>query len=213
MQVFRLVETGRPDKLLAFDELPKRLLAGVDMRSPDGLPRHWKTFIGEHEKYTPPSLEKNVLTGKIEQIGEERITAPFFYVLYYKEINKDKDRWLEICNFVRRVVSLQFRLKDDIGEMAIPMAPDSASEMKIEPEHLEENGAIIPIPLEFQEKTPAILDKNGKEVRQETPTSDSPFKCEACDGKPFKNEQALRMHTFRKHPAAKPEAEKEPVQA
>lgn len=207
MQVFRLVETGRPDKLIAFDELPKRLLDGVDMRSPEGLPRHWKAFIGEHEKYTPPSLVKNSMTGVVEKIGEETIVAPFFYVLYFKEINKDKDRWQEICNFVRRVVSVNFRLLDKMEDMALPMAVDSNTEVQIEPEHLEENGAIIPIPEEFQEKQPAILDAKGNEIRPQLPGEPGAvlFSCEECQ-KPFKNEQALKMHNYRKHPTVKKQA-------
>lgn len=211
MQVFRLVETGRPDRLIAFDELPKRLVDGLEMRPPDGLPRHWRTFIGGHERYLPGSLEKNPVTGKVEMVGEERLIAPFFYVLYYKEINKDKERWAEICGFVRRVVSLQFRLMDNIADMSIPMAPDSASEMKVEPEDLEENGAIIPIPVEFQEKNPAILDANGNEVRSEPTEPGTPFKCDIC-GKALKNEQALKMHKFRKHRNSSAEkAQEEPA--
>jgi hypothetical protein len=190
MQVFRLVETGKPDKLIAFDELPKRLLEGVEMRSPDGLPRHWKSFLGEHEKYTPGALEKNQFTGKVEKIGEAREKGPYFFVLYFKEINKDKDRWQEICSFVRRVVHLQFRLLDKIEDMAIPMAIDSASELNVEPEHLEEGGAIIPIPPEHQEKDGIILPAGAAPMQ---------FKCEACN-KEFKNKHGMEIHNYRVHP-------------
>lgn len=197
MQVFRLVQSGNVDKVIGFDELPKRLLAGVEMRPPEGLPRHWKAFIGDHEKYTPPSMEKNPITGKVEPVGEKMEIAPFFFVLDYKEINKDKERWQEIQSFVRRAVELKFRLLDKLEDMAMPMAPDANSELKLEPEDLEASGAIIPIPLEFQEKTPAVLDKNGNEIRPELPESNI-FKCSDCD-KTFENERGLQIHGYRMH--------------
>lgn len=199
MHVFRLVQTGFVDKVIAFDELPKRLLAGVDMRKPDGLPRHWKTFIGDQAKTTAPSAEKNPVTGKVDLIGGGTEIAPFFYVLYYKEINKDIERWQEICGFVRRVVDLKFRLMDKLEEMALPMSTDANAELKLEPEDLETNGAIIPIPVEFQEKSPAILDKNGKEVVPEMASDPaSMFKCPDCD-KTFTNERGLIIHQARMH--------------
>lgn len=205
MQVFRLVQTGFVDKVIAFDDLPKRLLDGIEMKSPDGLPRHWKAFVGEHEKYTPPSAEKNPATGKVEMVGEKREIGPYFFVLNYKEINKEIERWQEISSFVRRAVNLKFRLLDKIEDMAIPFSTDAASEIKLEPEHLEEQGAIIPIPIEFQEKTPAILDKNGKEVRPELPSEKAMFGCDECK-KTFQNEHGLKIHNYRVH-------KKEPVGA
>ena len=203
MQVLRLVQSGRVDKVIAFDELPKRLLEGVEMKAPDGLPRHWKAFIGEHEKYTPASSEKNPITGKVEMVGEKREIAPFFYVLDYKEINKDIERWQEIASFVRRVVDVQFRLLDKMEDMALSMSTDAMSELKLEPEELEEKGAIIPIPEKFQEKSPAILDKNGKEIKPELPEEKALFKCEDCN-KTFLNDHGHKIHMYRMH-------KKEPV--
>ena len=209
MQVFRLVRGGFVDKVIAFDELPKRLLKGIEMRSPDGLPRHWKSFIGDHEKYTPPSSEKNPVTEKVEMVGEKTEVAPFFFVLDYKDLNKDIERWQEIESFVRRAVNLKFRLMDKLEDMALPLSTDANSELKLEPEELEEKGAIIPIPIEFQEKSPAVLDKNGKEVRIELPSEKPLFSCQECN-KPFASEQAFKMHNYRKHPRVKKE-EKEAV--
>jgi len=205
MQCFRLVQSGRVDRVIAFDDLPKRLLDGVEMRAPDGLPRHWKAFIGEHEKYTPASPEKNPITGKVEMVGERRDIGPFFFVLNYKEINKDMERWQEICSFVRRVVSIQFRLLDKIEDMALPMSTDANSELKLEPEYLEEQGAIIPIPPQFQEKGPEIVDKNGKVVKSEIPEEKALFKCDECK-KTFQNEHGHKIHMYRMH-------KKEPVGA
>lgn len=210
MQVVRLVKTGHVDKVIAFDELPKRLLEGVEMRDVAGLPRHWKEFVGVQEKKTPSYREKDPVTGVVKTYGGEVIKAPMFFVLYYTEVNNDITKWGEISAFVRRAVSLKFRLLDKLEDMALPMAVDPHAELSLEPEHLEERGAIIPIPIELQEKTPAVLDKNGKEVRTELPPEpEKIFKCEKCD-KPFTTQQAVKMHAYRKHPEAK-EEKKEPV--
>lgn len=198
MQVFRLVQTGVVDKVIAFDELPKRLLKDVEMRRPDGLPRHWKTFIGNHERVILPMNEKNPATGKVEKIGGGTEIAPFFYVLYFKEINRDIQRWQDISAFVRRVVELKFRLMDKLEDMALPMSTDANSEIKLEPEHLEEQGAIIPIPEEFQEKGAKILDGNGNEVPVPPPDDTTLFKCKEC-GKSFMNERGLEIHMHRMH--------------
>lgn len=197
MQVFRLVKSGVVDKVIAFDELPKRLLDGVEMRRPDGFPRHWKEFIGKHEKYTPASPEKNPFTGKVEMVGEKREVEPFFFVLFYQEINKDKERWEEISSFVRRAVDLKFRLMDRLEDMALPLSTDAAAELKLEPEEFEAKGSIIPIPLEFQEKTPTILDKDGNAIPTSLPDKNI-FKCQECD-KTFENERGLQIHGYRKH--------------
>lgn len=205
MQVFRLVQSGLVDKVIAFDELPKRLLDGVEMHLASGLPRHWRDFIGKVTKVTPPQPDVNKATGEIKMVGGGTEVGPFCYVLNYKEINKDMQRWQEISSFVRRVVSLQFRLMDKLEDMALPFATDAASEIKLEPEALEEQGALIPIPLEYQEKTPAVLDKDGNEVRPALPQlEENAFKCEKCE-KTFTKEQALRMHSFRAHPEKKEE--------
>src|SRR3990167_3385431 len=204
MQTFRLVQSGKVDRIIAFDELPKRLLRGIEMQRSDGLPRHWRDFVGEVEKYTPPQPDKNPMTGKMEMVGERWEKGPYCYILDYKEVNKDIERWQEISAFVRRAVDMKFRLLDKLEDMALPLAPDAASELKLEPEQMESEGAIIPIPIEFQEKTPAILDKNGKEVRSEIPAEPAlTFKCQECE-KPFKNERAARMHSFRAHPKKEP---------
>lgn len=210
MQVFRLVQSGYVDKVIAFDELPKRFLDGVDMQSPSGLPKAWKGFIGDHTRVTPGMIEKNQFTQKLEKIGGETITAPFFFILYYKEINKDMERWQEISSFVRRAVDLKFRLLDKLEDMALPMGIDAMSELKLEPEDLETNGAIIPIPVEYQEKSAPILDANGAETVVVTPLLENEVKCGKCDAL-FKNERAARMHSYRKHEYKK--KEKEPVTA
>lgn len=162
MQVFRLVESGHPDKIIAFDSLPERLLEGLEMREPTGLPRHWAAFLGKQKRYIKGSMEK-MPDGTTKRIGEETTWGPYFYILDYKEINRDKYRWQEIGGFVRKTVDLKFRLMDKIEDMALPMAPDSASEMNLEPEDVTEK-ATIPIPVEFQELTPALVNPQGQEI-------------------------------------------------
>lgn len=201
MQVLRLVQSGHPDKLIAFDELPERFLKNLEMRGCEGLPRHWKQFVGEHERHIHGTLEKNMLTNKIEKVGEEVIVAPYFYVLWYREINQDKERWSEITAFVKRVVHLTFRLMDKLEDMALPMAVDAHGELKLEPEDLETNGAIVPIPLEFQEKDALgkPSDEKATLATQSENLANGTFHCIECE-KDFKNERGLEIHMFRKHP-------------
>lgn len=106
MQVFRLVQPGVVDKLIAFDELPASLTKGVLKRVASGLPRHWKDF------------------------------APEFFVLDYISTNQDKERWAQISSHVRRAVDPSVRLMDKLEDMAVPMAPNSKDAMELEPEQV-----------------------------------------------------------------------------
>lgn len=128
-QVFRLVDPGRVDKMIGFEELPERLLKGIRRGSIDGFPRHWKDEMG---------VDKN-----------DRDPRPF-YVLEYKTINSDKERWQEIGNYVRMATDKKVRLLDHLEDMAISMANDSYSQMTIEPEDI----TLIPIPKETDKKEP-----------------------------------------------------------
>ena len=104
MQVIRLVDGGRPDKLIAFDSLPNGMLKNVEERVPKGLGRHWLKF------------------------------SPTMYVLDYKLTNKDMEKWEEITSFVHRVTDKNVRLLEKLENMAKPMAPDSVRPADIEPE-------------------------------------------------------------------------------
>ncbi len=104
MQVFRLVQPGVVDKVIAFDELPQPLVQGITKRPPTGLPRHWREFANE------------------------------FYVLDYISTNNDKERWQKISSHVRRAVSPSIRLMDKLEDMARPMAPNSKDALDLEPE-------------------------------------------------------------------------------
>lgn len=193
MQVFRIV-TGAADKVIAFDELPERLLTGIEMREPAGFPRAWKTFLGKKKKVIKGATFKRI-TGPDQVVPDSIVEGPFFYVIDPQK-NQDDEKWQEITSFVKRVVPPDIRLLEKLEDMALPLAPDARSEMKLEPEHLEEEGAIIPIPLEYQEKE---TDKEGKPVP--APVNeivDSKLKCDECDKK-FSGKAALNMHKMRVH--------------
>lgn len=107
MQLVRLVDPGIPDKMIAFDELPKQMLVEAEKINPRdlGLPRHW------------------------DALGTQ-------YALYYKTINKHKMAWEEICGFVPRNAPRDLRLRDDLSSMAIPASQSSNEGIKIEPEDI-----------------------------------------------------------------------------
>ena len=104
MQTVRLIKTGFPDKYIAFDELPERMLKNVTTMPLTGFPRAWKESADSH------------------------------YYLDYIMNNKDKEKWQEICSFCMRAVDPSFRLMDKIESMAIPAAKDCHTEIEIQPE-------------------------------------------------------------------------------
>lgn len=124
-QVFRIVDPGRVDRMIGFEELPERMVKGLKRGAIDGLPRHWKDYL--------------------EVSKTDKDPRPF-YILEYKTINADKERWQEIGNYVRATTAKEVRLLDRLEDMALPMAPDSYSAMTLEPEDI----LIIPVPLETQ---------------------------------------------------------------
>ncbi len=140
MQVFRLVNGGAVDKIIAFDELPKRLVFGIKTKPMDGFPRFWHRWLIENKSTQTVSLI-NKETG-IKEDHEQ----PCTYLLEYKVVNADIEKWQEITNYVRKAVDLSVRLMDKIEDMAKPFAKDSASELALEPEEVP----IIPIPSEIK---------------------------------------------------------------
>lgn len=127
LQVFRLVEGGHVDKMIAFDVLPERLLTGIRKRDLAGLPRYWKKFACEGIN---PSTREPVF---------------FHYFLDYKDVNSDKEKWGEIIAYVRRAVDIKTRLMDKLEDMAVAMAPDPKSPLELEPENIP----VIAIPVEL----------------------------------------------------------------
>lgn len=121
MQVFRLVDPGRVDRVIAFDSLPEEMLRGIIRGTSNGLSRAWHDYLGVKK-------------------GEGTKALPF-YVLDFRTINRDKEKWQEITNYVRRSTDKNFRLMDNMYEMAKPMAIDSYSSLDLEPEDV----LVVPI--------------------------------------------------------------------
>jgi hypothetical protein len=140
MNVFRLVNGGTVDKIIAFDTLPKRLTNGLRTKPMDGFPRFWHRWLIENKSTQTVSLV-NKETG-IKADHEQ----PCTYLLEYKVVNADIEKWQEITNYVRKAVDLSVRLMDKIEDMAKPFAKDSTSELALEPEEVP----IIPIPSEVK---------------------------------------------------------------
>lgn len=196
MQVFRLM--GMPDKVIAFDELPKRLLDGLEVGRPDGLPRHWKSWLPNVKKVTNLLPERDPYTGQMRRFEPIIEEGPGFYMIDWV-LNHDFERWQEIQNFVKQCAPKDFRLLDKLEDMAKPLADDHRSELKLEPEDV----LVIPILPEHQEKQPAgLVDPAGKPVVAQKP-EEPMLKCEDC-GREFDGKSALRLHRYKKHPAPEP---------
>lgn len=140
MNVFRLVNGGTVDKIIAFDSLPKRLTFGIRTKPMDGFPRFWHRWLIENGSTQPISV-LNHETGVREQMEQ-----PCTFLLEYKVVNADIQRWQEITNYVRKAVDLSVRLMDRIEDMAKPFSKDSVSELSLEPEEVP----IVPIPSEVK---------------------------------------------------------------
>jgi hypothetical protein len=137
MQVFRLVKPGIVDKIIAFDELPKDLMANIRTRGLEGLSRDWKSLSDRH------------------------------YVLEYQDVNQDKLKWQEIQSYVRRAVDRDFRLLDKLEDMALKMAPDAKSGVTLEPEDVEKNVIPIPSGVAAEEEvvateTQVVVKRRGR---------------------------------------------------
>jgi len=144
MNVFRLVNGGAVDRIIAFDTLPKRLTNGLHTKPMDGFPRFWHKWLIEN-KSTQTITVVNPETG----IAEHK-EQPCTYLLDYKIVNADIQKWQEITNYVRKAVDLSVRLMDKIEDMAAPFAKDCLSELSLEPEQVP----VIPIPSEVKRADP-----------------------------------------------------------
>lgn len=140
MNVFRLVNGGTVDKIIAFDSLPKRLTFGIRTKPMDGFPRFWHRWLMENKSTEVVSVFNP------ETSMKEQKEQPCTFLLEYKMVNADIQKWQEITNYVRKAVDLSVRLMDKIEDMAKPFAKDSTSELSLEPEEV----LIIPIPQEIK---------------------------------------------------------------
>jgi len=146
MQCFKLVNAGFVDRLIVFDELPERFTKGVKTREAAGFPRSWAKWlisIGSMRTVfktdTTVDLARNY-TYKHTPIGSE----PCFFVLDYTDLNDDKQRWREICEYLRLHVGPEVRLKEKVEDMAMPLAAGSTQPLSVEPEDIP----VIPVPRE-----------------------------------------------------------------
>lgn len=142
LQVIRLVSPGRVDKFIAFNELPRRFLTGVRKRD-ESATRGLRDFLKEKG-----SIERKV--NKVKGFDHEgyddvEFSFPFTYFLEYQMVNADKDKWIDIVSYLRRVVDPNVRLMDHIEDMAKPCANDSYTEFSLEGSEIP----VIPVPPEF----------------------------------------------------------------
>lgn len=143
MNVFRLVDGGQVDRMIAFDSLPENLTAGIKTKPFDGFPSFWKKWALENNSLRMVPFS-NPKTGERTSVKE-----PCAFILDYKLVNDDKQRWQEIVNYVKKAVDLSVRLMDKIEDMAVPLAKDCYSELSIEPDQVP----VIPIPQEEEDQT------------------------------------------------------------
>jgi len=116
MQVFKLVLPPEPDRIIAFNSLPKDLVRGLRRGPVDGLGRYWKQWFERELKH-----------------DFEKEPKPF-YILDYKFVNKDKEAWGKITEFVRRMTPDNIRLMDKMEEMGRPLAVNASADVTLEPD-------------------------------------------------------------------------------
>lgn len=163
MQVFKLVNGGFVDRVIVFDSLPERFTHNVRTREAAGFPRAWARWLASigstrtvFKTETSVDLARNY-TYKHTPMGQE----PCFFLLDYSDLNADKQRWREICEYLRQNVGPEVRLKEKIEDMAMQLAPNSTSELTVEPEDLP----VIPIPSEvIAEPSHKELVRPGEQI-------------------------------------------------
>jgi hypothetical protein len=134
MQIFKLVHGGKVDRIIGFNSLPESMLKGIRRGTIDGWPRHWKNWFKTDIKETGSNP---------------------FYILDYKTLNSDREKWDEITQYVRRSTDKNTRLLDKLEDMAVPLAEDQRTALSLEPEDVP----VIPIVEEDE-----IKKARGKEL-------------------------------------------------
>lgn len=148
-QCFKLVNGGFVDKVIVFDELPDRLLKNVRTKEAAGFPRSWAKWLASIGSMRPVMKTETSVdlarnwTFKYTPIGLE----PCFFVLDYTDLNADKERWREICEYLRMNVGPEVRLKEKVEEMALAFAANPTLPLSVEPEDVP----VIPVPREISE--------------------------------------------------------------
>lgn len=201
-QCFRIM--NMPDRVIAFDELPKRLLEGFELCPAAGFPRHWKEWLGKTEKITKIPPEKDFLTGQVRRFDPIIESDAYFYLVDWT-LNPVMEKWKEVCDFVRQHVDKDVRLMEKLEDMALPLAANKTDGVTLEPEEVP----VIPIPLQFQEKTP-VLAVPGLHPMTAEEKKQGFIMCgeEGCkyeaSGPWAKN--SIRMHKMKRHPKKEPVA-------
>lgn len=189
MQVFRIMDL--PDKVIAFDELPERMLEGFEMIRAEGFPNYWKKWMGTIKRKIKVTPERDPETRKMIYFDPILEEDCFFY-LVDPGIKPVMDKWKSVEEYVRRKVSPEFRLTDRLEDMAKPLAKDKTEGLSLEPDDV----IIIPLPKE----TPVLVDQKGLPTKTSSDESTT-VKCDQCDkeydGVYAKN--ALRLHKNKKH--------------
>lgn len=172
MQVFKLVNGGFVDKVIAFNSLPTRFLAGIRTRDVSGMPRYWAKWLSESGSVRDVmQTETEVLADRNLRVTKNKAgTEPCFFILEYKDLNADKEKWQEICNYVRRVVDVKVRLLDHLEDMAKKMANDSYSQLDLEPEDV----TVIEVPDEEEKISDTDIVKSTEQIM--TMTGEIPAK-------------------------------------
>lgn len=123
MQVFKLVLPGEPDRILAFDSLPKDLVQGIRRAPVEGLPRYWRKWF---ESTAAHDFKKE--------------PKPF-HMLDYVYVNQDREKWGKITEYARKMSPETFRLMDKLEDMGKPLAVNSHAEVSLEPDDV----VVIPL--------------------------------------------------------------------
>lgn len=155
MQAFKLVNGGFVDKVIVFDTLPERFTANVATKEAAGFPKAWARWLTEIGSVRPVFKTETTVdlarnwTFKNTQIGKE----PCFFVLNYTDLNADKERWREICDYVKVNCGPEVRLKERIEDMAIALAPNSTSPLELETDDVMDKAYIkLPSDVIVEEK-------------------------------------------------------------
>ena len=188
LQVFRLMD--RPDRVIAFENLPDRLLDGIEMVQADGFPRHWKEWMGKSEKKTKIPPERDPISGQVRTFPAITESNYYFYIVDGM-IQPIVEKWKAICDYVAENKQDGIVLRDNIADMAMPLANDQLSPLTLEPEEVR----VIKLKAEGKIEGP---------VKIEGVNNEAVVKCEEADCKfeavgPYAK-NAVRMHKNKKHP-------------
>lgn len=149
MQVVRLVNEGSVDKVIAFNEIPEEFFRGAERYSPeDGeMDGDWINFSKTSvSRVLPNKMLERDENGKIS-LHEESV----HFVLDYLDKNNDIDRWSKIKAYVQKNVPRDFRLMDNIENMAMPLSRDSYSDLSLKVRKPNTDGNIQVVPIQKEE--------------------------------------------------------------